>query len=102
MKEYLIISIKDNVLTYDFKFIDESLSKFVNKNEFNNNTLYYSMRYYSNNYEKIISKIKENYNNLDIMNVRRLVTFKYVVIMMIRLKMKYLKLDFPSTIGLND
>ena len=102
MKEYLVISIKDNVLTYDFKFIDESLSKFVNKNEFNNNTLYYSMRYYSNNYEKIISKIKENYNNLDIMNVRRLVTFKYVVIMMIRLKMKYLKLDFPSTIGLND
>lgn len=52
MKEYLVISIKDNVLTYDFKFIDESLSKFVNKNEFNNNTLYYSMRYYSNNYEK--------------------------------------------------
>ena len=102
MKEYLIISIKDNVLTYDFKSIDESLSKFVNKNEFNDNTLYYSMRYYSNNYEKIINKIKENYNNLDIMNVRRLVTFKYVVIMMIRLKMKYLKLDFPSTIGLND
>ena len=43
MKEYLVISIKDNVLTYDFKFIDESLSKFVNKNEFNNNTLYYSI-----------------------------------------------------------
>ena len=102
MKEYLIISIKDNVLTYDFKSIDESLSKFVNKNEFNDNTLYYSMRYYSNNYEKIINKIKENYNNLDTMNVRRLVTFKYVVIMMIRLKMKYLKLDIPSTIGLND
>ena len=30
MKEYLIISIKDNVLTYDFKSIDESLSKQLN------------------------------------------------------------------------
>lgn len=102
MKDYLIISIKDNVLTYDFKGIDESLNKYVNKNEFINNTLYFSMKYYSNHYEKIISLIKNNYSDIDTMNVRHLVTFKYVVIMMIRLKMKYLKLDIPSTIGLPD
>ena len=52
MKEYLIISIKDNVLTYDYRNIDESLNKYINKNEFINNTLYFSMKYYSNNYEK--------------------------------------------------
>ena len=40
MKEYLIISIKDNVLTYDYRNIDESLNKYINKNEFINNTLY--------------------------------------------------------------
>ena len=102
MKEYLIISINNNILTYDFRSIDESLKKYVNKNEFNNNTLYFSMKYYSKNYEKIINLIKQNYNGIDTMNVRCLVTFRYVVIMMIRLKMSYLKLDFPSTIGLND
>ena len=50
MKEYLIISIKDNVLTYDYRNIDESLNKYINKNEFINNTLYFSTKYYSNNY----------------------------------------------------
>lgn len=102
MKEYLIISIKDNVLTYDYRNIDESLNKYINKNEFINNTLYFSMKYYSNNYEKVIDLIKRNYSGIDTMNVRHLVTFKYVVIMMIRLKMSYLKLDIPSTISLSD
>ena len=60
MKEYLIISINSNILTYDFRSIDESLKKYVNKNEFNNNTLYFSMKYYSKNYEKIINLIKQN------------------------------------------
>ena len=102
MKEYLIISIKDNVLTYDYRNIDESLNKYINKNEFINNTLYFSMKYYSNNYEKVIDLIKRNYSGIDTMNVRHLVTFKYVVIIMIRLKMSYLKLDIPSTISLSD
>ena len=54
MKEYLIISIKDNVLTYDYRNIDESLNKYINKNEFFNKTLYKSMKYNRNKSKQIL------------------------------------------------
>lgn len=102
MKEYLIITIKDNILIYDFKSISKSLVKYVNKNKFIDNTLYYSMNYYSKKFDKVISIIKKNYDNIDTMYVKKLVTFKYVANMMIKLNLSYLKLDFASTISLND
>lgn len=102
MKEYIILTIKENNLIFDFKNISGDAKKTANTNNFCDDSLYYSFKYFRSNYEKILKFLKDKDFKLDTLTIMRLVTFKYPVLFMDGLGLKYLRLDFPSTIGLED
>lgn len=101
MKEYMVLTIKSNEIIFNYRVVTDSEKKYVNKNSFYNNSLYYAYKYFKYNYDKIIDLLKEQ-SSLDTITIKKLLTFKYEVIFIIRLKLKHLKLDFPSTVSLND
>lgn len=100
MKEYIVLTISNNTLFFNFKTIDKEDTKYINSLEFYNASLFLTLKYYKKNYNKIL-KLFEN-TNIDTLTIKRLITFKYSIYILNDLKIKNLKLDFASTIGLND
>ena len=100
MKEYIVLTIKDKTLFYDFKSIDEKENKFINSLEFYNASLYISLKYYKKNYSKITNLLKDK--GLEILTIKRLITFKYSIYLLNELNIKRLRLDFASTVSLQD
>ena len=100
MKEYIVLTISNNTLFFNFKTIDKEDTKYINSLEFYNASLFLTLKYYKKNYNKIL-KLFEN-RNIDTLTIKRLITFKYGIYILNDLKIKNLRLDFASTIGLND
>lgn len=100
MKEYIVLTISNNTLFFNFKTIDKEDTKYINSLEFYNASLFLTLKYYKKNYSKIL-KLFEN-RNIDTLTIKRLITFKYSIYILNDLKIKNLRLDFASTIGLND
>lgn len=98
MKEYITLKLDNDMIIFNYKSIDNDLVKYVNTNKFNEDTLFYTLKYF----RKHIKKICLLFNNINTMYVKTLVTFKYVYDIMNILKISILKLDFRSTIGLSD
>ena len=103
MKEYVVLSVELNSLVFDFRTISDDEKSYVNSNNYYKDSLFYDLKYYRKNSDKIINVIKNKYNEcLNIMRVKRLVTFKYVFYLVISLNMECLFLDFSSTIDIED
>ena len=103
MKEYVVLSVELNALVFDFRSISDDEKSFVNSNNFYKDSLFYDLKKYKKNSDKIISIIKDKYGEcLNIMRVKRLVTFKYIFYLIISLNMECLILDFSSTIDIED
>lgn len=103
MKEYVVLSFELNALVFDFRTITDDEKPFVNSNNFYKDSLFYDLKKYKKNSDKIISLIKNKYGEcLNIMRVKRLVTFKYIFYLIISLNMECLVLDFSSTIDIED
>ena len=103
MKEYVVLSVELNALVFDFRTISDDEKSFVNSNNFYKDSLFYDLKKYKKQNEKIVKIIKDKYGEtLNIMRVKRLVTFKYVFYLMVALNMECLILDFSSTIDLED
>ena len=100
MKEYIVLTIGDNTLFINFRTINEEENKFVNRLEFYNASLFFSLKYYKKNYSKIIELLKNK--NIEILTIKRLITFKYSIYLLKELTIKKLRLDFASTISLED
>lgn len=100
MKEYIVLTVNDKTLFFDFKTINEKENKFVNSLEFYNASLYISLIYYKKNYSKITNLLKDK--GLEILTIKRLITFKYSIYLLNELDIKRLRLDFASTVSLQD
>lgn len=103
MKEYIVLSISGNIIVLNYRNVSEEEKVFVNKNRFYKGFLFYTLKYFKNNYNKIhevldVNKTQE-YTGLKIM---RLVTFKYVIPIINKFKLSSLIMDFLSTIDLKD
>ena len=103
MKEYIVLSISSNIIVLNYRNVSEEEKVFVNKNRFYKGFLFYTLKYFKNNYNKIhevldVNKTQE-YTGLKIM---RLVTFKYVIPIINKFKLSSLIMDFLSTIDLKD
>lgn len=102
MKKNIVLTINGSTLIYDFKELNGDEKKYVNKNVISNNTLFYTINYFKKNLDNIIPILISNNNYYDSLTVKNLVTFSYVAYIMQRLRIQYLKLDFPSTLALDD
>ena len=102
MKEYIILKIENNTLSFDYKTITKEEYFFLNKNSFNNNTLYYDLRYYKKNINKIIELLKNKEEMISTLKINRLITFKYVIQLINQFNIQVLTLDFLSTIDVTD
>lgn len=100
MKEYIVLTISNNILYFNFKTINNDESKHINSLEFYNASLFLTLKYYKKNYSKIIKLFKDK--GIDTLTIKRLITFKYSVYLLNLLKIERLRLDFASTISLND
>lgn len=102
MKEYVVIKFEANVLVFDFRTIDKEEKSFVNSNNEFKDSLFYDLKYFKRNYEKIVSNIKAKHTNLNLVRVVRLVTFKYISYIIKELNLECLILDFLSTMDVED
>ena len=100
MKEYIVLTIDKDTLFFNFRTIKDEENKFVNRLEFYNASLYFSLKYYKKNYSEIIKLLKDK--NIEVLTIKRLITFKYSVYLLTGLNIKKLRLDFPSTVSLQD
>lgn len=100
MKEYIVLTIDKDTLFFNFRTIKNEENKFVNRLEFYNASLYFSLKYYKKNYIEIIKLLKDK--NIEVLTIKRLITFKYSVYLLTGLNIKKLRLDFPSTVSLQD
>lgn len=102
MKEYIIITIQLNTLVFNYASISKEMKSFVNSNKFNEDSLFYDLKYYRKHVNKIIDLIKSKNNNIKLIKVKRLVTFKYISQLIDSFSMECLILDFFSTIDIED
>lgn len=102
MKKYIVLTIINSSIVYSFREITGDEKKFVNKNTINNSSLFYTLNYFKKNVFKISNLIKKQSFKIDMLIIKQLVTFEYVVNFMKGFDINYLKLDYPSTIGLED
>lgn len=102
MKEYVVIKFELNVLVFDFRTIDKEEKSFVNSGNEYKDSLFYDLKYFKKNYEKIIEFIKGKYTNINLVRVVRLVTFKYIANIVKSLNIECLIFDFLSTIDVED
>ena len=103
MKEYVVLTIENNTIVFDYRTVLDEEKVFVNKNSFYKDSLYYALKYYKKHEKKIVQLLIEKYNNsISIMKVKRLVTFKYPAYIIEILKIENLVLDFLSTLSLQD
>lgn len=98
MKEYIVLTITSNVLIFDYRTITKEEKAFVNRNTINKESFYYDLKYFKRNKDSILSKI----NNVNILRIDRLITFKYAAYIIDYLKINTLVLNFLSTIDASD
>ena len=98
MKEYITLKLDNDMIVFNYETISNESTKYINNNSFFKDTLFYTLKYFKKN----INNICKQFTNIKTMYVKRLVTFKYVKEMMELLKIENLKLDFRSTISLDD
>ncbi len=102
MKKHIVITIVDSSIIYDFREINNDEKKYVNKNIANNNSLFYTLEYFKKHIDKICYLIKNQSLSIESLCIKKLVTFKYVILLMDFFEISYLKLDMPSTLALED
>lgn len=104
MKEYIVLTIDTdtNSIIFNYKTISEQEKSFVNKNSLYKDSLYYTPKFYKKNDNKIIEFINDKYPNLNVIKVQRIVTFKNIINLIDKLNIINLKLNFLSTIDLED
>ena len=104
MKEYIVISLEENTLVFNYRTIEEDEKNFVNKNSFYKGCLFYTLKYYKNNKKRVYNTVEVNTNNLYVstMRIGRLITFKYAFMLFEGLKLSSLILNFLSTIDVED
>lgn len=102
MKEYIVITILDNIVFFDYRTINDDEKVFLNKNSLYKDSLYYTLKKYKKNIKKIISLIKELNKEIKTFRILKLITFKYVIPIINELNIENLILDFSSTLDLSD
>ena len=102
MKEYIVLTYRDNSLVFDYKNINDEEKEYINKNILYKDSLFYTLRYFRNNINKIIKLFSDSKYKINWLIVMRIVTFKYVSNIMNNLNIKKLRLLFNSTLSLDD
>ena len=102
MKEYVVIKFELNVLVFDFRTVDKEERTLVNSNKEYKDSLFYDLKYFKKNFDKILEILKTKNNNINIIRVMRLVTFKYIADIINALNIECLIFDFLSTIDIED
>ncbi len=102
MKEYIVISILNNNLIFNYRTITPEESVFVNKDSLYKDSFFYTLNFYKRRYKNITECIKKLNMNFDTLKVMRLITFKYTIYLIDNLNLKNLVLDFLSTIDMDD
>ena len=103
MKEYIVLTISNNLLVFNYRTISEEELLLVNKNSFYKDSLYYSLNYYKRHSRKIVNFLFEKFSNtINTIRIVRLITFKYAYWIIEKLSIENLVLDFFSTIDMDD
>ncbi len=103
MKEYIVLTMLNGILVFNYRTINSEERMFVNKNSFYKDSLYYGLKYYKRHNKRILNLLFEKANSsIKTIKVLRLVTFKYPFDIIEKLKIENLVLDFYSTMSLED
>ncbi len=102
MKEYIVISVLNNNLVFNYRTISPEESVFANKNSLYRDSFFYTLKYYKSHVNLVADNIKKLNIPFNTLKVMRLITFKYVIQLIETLHLENLVLDFLSTIDMND
>ena len=101
MREYVVLTISENTIVFNFRIITKEEKEFLNSNSFNKDSLFYDLKYFKKKIANITELIAKSYN-INVLRINRLITFKYVIDIINKLNIDTLVLNFLSTIDLED
>lgn len=102
MKNYIVLSIINNIFYFEYRFISDDEVDHVNTNTLYKSSLYYELKYFKQNLHVIMDVLKKiKASSIKTLCVNKLVDFKYVTIIMNGLDLEILKIDIPSTLSLS-
>lgn len=101
MKKYIVLFLNNESITFDYRTVSDEEKELVNDNSLYNHCLFYSLKYFSNHYEKIFDLLKKQ-GKFSILEIKCLISFRYAAILVMRLKISHLILNFFSTLSLDD
>ena len=104
MKEYIVLTIIDDTIVFNYRTVDNEEKVFINKNKEYKNSLFYTLKYFKR-HVKTISELIDNTKKVEhygTLKILRLITFKYTATLIDKLKINNLVLDFSSTIDRKD
>ena len=104
MKEYIVLTIIDDTIVFNYRTIENDEKVFINKNNLYKNSLFYTLKYFKRHVKSISESIdkKKTIEHFSTLKILRLVTFKYTATLIDKLKINNLVLDFFSTIDRKD
>lgn len=102
MKEYVILTVQNETLIFNYKTITNTEKMHVNTNSFYEDSLYYTLKKYKLNKTKIASFLCMKCPNISVLKINRLVTFKYLIDLIKKNNIEKLDLNFSSTIDAED
>ncbi len=102
MKEYIVLTILNNTLIFNYRTINDDESVFINKNSLYKDSLYYTLNKYKKNYKNILETIKNINNDINNIKIVRLMTFKYIIPYINDLNIENVILEFNSSISISD
>ncbi len=100
MKEYFVLTILNNTLVFNYRTLLDDEIVFINKNSYYKDSLYYDMKYFKKHIKSIIELLR--INQINVIKILRLVTFKYPIEIIKKLKIETIVLEFNSTLSLSD
>ena len=102
MKEYIVLTLVNNNIIFNYRTIQNEEKVFVNKNSLFKDSLFYTLKYYKSHLNNIIDILKKQEQKFDTLKILRLVTFKYTFNLIEKFNIQNLVLEFLSTIDLKD
>lgn len=102
MKEYIVLTIDDTDLIFDYRTLNDEEAMFINKNNIFKGSLFYTLKYYKKHINSICKLIKKDNKTFNNLMVLKLITFKYAAKLIDELEITTLNLCFSSTVSIED
>ena len=100
MKEYIVLTINENNLIFNYRRINNEEKKYLDKEAIYKDSFYYTIKYFKKHTMNILTRISSY--NIEKLTIDCLIAFKLAAVIVKALDIKHVNFNFKSSIALED